>query len=91
MTQPFRTFVKNFGVFVAAVLAVLGWAITSGWTAVDHRYVHADSFAVFQSALASDRRQDSTVHAAEFNELKGLMLRMDTTLRVCVQHRDTCR
>lgn len=84
MTQPVRTFVKNFGVVVAAILAVLGWAITSGWTAVDHRYVHSDSFTVWhQRDSLNQQRNDA--------ETKRILYGLDSSDKCNRKLRNYCR
>jgi hypothetical protein len=91
MSSRVKLFVKNFGVFIAAALAVLGWAATSGWTTVDRRYVHADEFALLQAGEARQRMIDSVMLASDLRDVRRMLSGLDSSDR-CRRHQsEFCR
>ena len=85
MTPHTKKTVRNVGVITASVLAIGGWAVRTGADAVDHRYVHADTFALYRIDQERIHQRDSLIHDAR-------EARIDTSLsyllRACQRRRE---
>ena len=64
MTPHAKKTVRNVSAIGMAVLAVGGWAIRTGADAVDRRYVHADTFALYRIDQERIHQRDSLIHDA---------------------------
>ena len=61
--------------------------------AVDNRYVHADSFGVFQKGLELRAQRDSIEQHNDMREIRAVLARLDSgvaSVRKCQRHPDAC-
>jgi hypothetical protein len=69
----------NIGAILSALLAVGGWAIRSSASALDARYVHVDSFAVYQAGETLRHAEE----AATLNRVLDVLCEDRPAARAC--------
>ena len=73
-----------------ALLTALAWGAPKAATVLDATYVRRDTFAVFQADLTRRTATDSVALLYELRELQMRVVRLDSTIRRCAKHPDTC-
>ncbi len=77
--------------YTALAIGAIGWAAHTAVQTFNESYL---STRVFDEYVVSRDRQhlaDSLIAEQRQREIISLLTRLDTTLRVCVRHRDTCQ
>lgn len=91
MTPQTKKRVLNVGAIVSATLTIGGMAVKSSAQALDGRYVHTDTFAVFQAGEAQWRLRDSLTLAAEMRDMRRMLSGLDSSDRCRRGQREFCR
>lgn len=91
MTPQHKRTMSNIGVVVAAVLAVSGWAVRRGATAIDDRYVHVADFTMHQAGEAQLRLRDSSATYNEIHDIHAILSGLDSSDRCHRGYRGYCR
>lgn len=71
-----RKVLLNVSAMIGALLAVSGWAVRKGASAIDDRYVHADAFTVYQQSQAQQHQLDSLTMIGRFEHDSAFMQRI---------------